>query len=380
MKYETRSVHGGRSHDGDIKGTSFPIHMSSTYVQDTIEEFGEFGYVRSGNPTRDNVEKQVAQLEGANYALSFSSGMGAITLALSHLKPGETLLINNNVYGGTWSLIKDFLKEKDINIEIVTNFNELDFSSLGPDVSTIFLETPSNPLLEIIDIEKVTQHAKKSGITVIVDNTFMTSYLQKPLDLGADMVVYSATKYYGGHADLLAGLLVLNDNDLYQELKFIQKHLGSILSPFDSFLLNRGIKTLPLRMDRQQKNTAAILNFLEGQEINAGLYYPGLSSNAGYEIQKKQARGNGALFSMLVDEAYDVDKFCTSLEIFDLAVSLGGIESLVCVPAMMTHETYSQEHLDSIGITKNLVRFAVGVENVEDLIVDIEQAISKAKK
>lgn len=380
MKYASLAIHGGRQENGEIKGVNYPIYLSSTFVQDSIGEYGEFVYSRSNNPTRNNVETLIAQLEGAKYGLAMASGMAATALAFALLKPGDKVLINSNVYGGTWNYVSNVFTERQIAHEIVTDFNNYDFDKVTPDTKMVFLETPSNPLLCVTDIEKVCKKAHEKGLICVVDNTFMTSYLQKPLDLGADIVVYSATKYYAGHSDIIAGAVVVNDDDLYAQLKFHQKILGAILSPFDSFLMERGIKTLPIRMDRSQENTQKVVEHLEKLEAVDKVYYPGLKSHDGYELQKKQAKGSGACFSILVNEKYDSIRFCNELKIFDLAVSLGGVESLVCHPASMTHESYSKELQDEIGITDNLLRFAVGVEDVEDLIEDIDQAFEKAKK
>ena len=380
MKYESLVIHGGRHEDTDIKGVNYPIHLSSTFVQDSIGEYGEFVYSRSNNPTRNNAEQLIAQLEGAKYGLAMASGMAATALAFSLLKPGDKVLVNSNVYGGTWNYVSKVFAERQIAYEVVTDFNNYDFGKITPDTRMVFLETPSNPLLYVTDIAAVCSKAHEKGLLCVVDNTFMTSYFQKPLDLGADIVVYSATKYYAGHSDVIAGAVVVNDDKLYEDLKFHQKILGAILSPFDSFLLTRGIKTLPVRMDRSQENTKKITEYLEKHEAVNKVYYPGLESNEGYELQKKQANGSGACFSIEVNDAYDSVAFCNALEIFDLAVSLGGVESLVCHPASMTHESYSKELQDEIGITNGLLRFAVGVEDADDLIEDIEQAFAKAKK
>ena len=306
--------------------------------------------------------------------------MAATALAFALLKPGDKVLLNSNVYGGTWSYVSEVFQEREIRHEVVTDFNNYDFTNITDDVRMIFLETPSNPLLKITDLEKVCRQAREKGILTVVDNTFMTSYLQRPLELGADIVVYSATKYYGGHSDIIAGAVVVDDDSLYNQLKLHQKILGAILSPFDSFLLAKGIKTLPIRMDRSQENAQKVVDFFANHEAADTVYYPGLKSHEGYELHRTQACGNGAVFSVLMNEKYDSVKFCNSLEIFDLAVSLGGVESLVCHPATMTHESYTQELQDEIGIKNNLLRFAVGIENVDDLIGDIVQALEKARR
>ena len=380
MKYESLAVHGGRKDKTEINGVNYPIYLSSTFVQESLDNFGEFMYSRSNNPTRNNVEILVAELEEAKYGLAMASGMAATSLAFSLLKPGEKVLINSNVYGGTWAYVTKVFSERNIDYEIVTNFNTYDFEKADKNVTTIFIETPSNPLLDITDIKAVASRAKANGIRVIVDNTFLTSYLQKPLELGADIVIYSATKYYAGHSDIIAGLVIVNDDDLYSELKFHQKILGAILSPFDSFLLTRGIKTLPIRMDRHQENTMKIAQYFMDSGVAEKVYYPGLKSHEGYEIQRKQSTGSGAVLSVALKDKYDFEIFCNELKLFDLAVSLGGVESLICHPASMTHESYSKKMQEQIGITENLLRISVGIEHIDDLLMDIQQALNKSKK
>ena len=267
-------------------------------------------------------------------------------------------------YRSTWNYVFHVFKERKITYEVVTDFHTYDFEAVTPDTRMVFIETPSNPLLGVTDIQSVCGKAHAKGLLTVVDNTFMTSYLQKPLQLGADIVVYSATKYYAGHSDIIAGAVVVDDDELYEQLKFHQKILGAILSPFDSFLLARGIRTLPIRMDRSQGNAKILTEYLEKHEAVDRVYYPGLVSNDGYELQKRQASGCGAVFSVLLNKAYDSVKFCNSLKLFDLAVSLGGVESLVCHPATMTHESYAPELQEEIGIKEELLRFAVGIEDI----------------
>lgn len=380
MKYATISIHGGAKENSQIKGVNYPVYLSSTFVQESIGEYSEYMYSRSNNPTRNNVEKLVAQLEGCKYGLAMASGMAATALVFSILQPGDKVIINNNVYGGTWNYVTRVFEERNISCEIVKNLNEYDFNTMDKNVRMVFVETPSNPLLDVTDLKLVSKKAKEKGVLVVVDNTFMTSYLQKPIDLGADIVVYSATKYYAGHSDIIAGLVLTNDDLLYEHLKFHQKILGGILDPFSSFLLARGIKTMPIRIERSQENTKKIIEFLKGHEAVDRIFYPGLETHTGYEIQKRQATGNGALFSILLNDNYDPIVFCNSLQIFDLAVSLGGVESLICHPASMTHESYSKELQNEIGIKNNLLRIAVGIEEAEDLIEDVRQALEKAKK
>ena len=380
MKYESLAIHGGRKENNKVKPVNYPVYLSSTFVQDSLSDFGEFMYSRSSNPTRSNVEQLAAQLEGAEHCLAMTSGMAATALAFDLLKPGDKVLLNSNVYGGTWSYVANLFAEKQLKYEIVKDFNTYDFDQAGPDVRMIFLETPSNPLLEVTDIAKVCQEAKQRNIMVVVDNTFLTSYLQKPLELGADIVVYSATKYYAGHSDIIAGLVAFNGDELYSTLKLRQKLLGAILSPFDSFLLARGIKTLPLRMERHQTNAMAMAEFLSGHPAVEKVFYSGLKSSPGYDIQRKQAKGDGGLLSFLLKKEYEAGVFCNSLKLFDLAVSLGGVESLICHPSSMTHETYSPELQREIGIEDNLLRLAVGIEHIDDLVEDVDSALSLAAR
>lgn len=381
MKYQTTAIHGGRADDSGKGAVNYPIYLSSTFVQDDVEHFKEFVYTRGANPTRASVERLVADLEGAKYGLAFATGMAATSDVFELLQKGDKVLLNNNVYGGTWRFVSNLFEKRGISYEVVDDLNEYDFDRATDDVRAVFIETPSNPLLEITDIRRISREAKKHDILVIVDNTFMTSYFQRPLDLGADIVVYSATKYYAGHSDILAGLVVLNDDALYEKLKFYQNTTGGVLSPFDSFLLARGIKTLPLRLEKHQYNATKIAEYLENHEAVEKVFYPGLKSNRGYEIHKSQASGDGGVLSFLFEEkGYDLQTFVNSLKLFGFTVSLGGIESLICKPATMTHESYAKELQDKIGIKQNLLRLAIGIEDTEDLIEDLDQAFKKAKK
>lgn len=380
MKYQTIAIHGGRKDDS--KGAvNYPVYLSSTFEQENLTEFKEFVYSRGNNPTRRAVEELAAELEGARFGLAYATGMAATSNVFDLLKQGDKVLINNNVYGGTWRFVSNLFERRGISYEIVDDFNTYDFSKVTEDVRAVFLETPSNPLLEVTDIRKVSRAAKEKGILVIVDNTFMTSYFQKPLELGADIVVYSATKYYAGHSDILAGLVVLNDEQLYQQLKFFQNTTGGVLSPFDSFLLQRGIKTLALRLDKHQANATAVATYLSGHDGAQKVFYTGLAEHPGYALQRQQATGDGGVLSFLFDEeAYDLEKFVTNLKLFGFTVSLGGVESLLCRPATMTHESYARDLQEKIGIKQNLLRLAVGIEDVNDLIEDLDQAFAKAKK
>lgn len=380
MRYESIAIHGGKSDDSGKDAVNYPIYLSSTFAQPSLDQFQEFAYSRGSNPTRSNVEKLAADLEGAKYGLALASGMAATSLVFGLLKQGDKVLINNNVYGGTWRYVSNIFADHGIEYEVVNDFNNYDFNDAASNVKMIFIETPSNPLLEITDIRKVTNEAKKRNILTVVDNTFLTSYFQKPLDLGADIVVYSATKYYAGHSDILAGLVLLNDDEHFTKLKFLQNTYGGILSPIDSFLLTRGIKTLSLRLAKHQKNALLVAQYFEKHPAVKDVYYPGLTSHKNYTIQRSQATGDGGVLSIRLNDGWDSKKFVTNLKIFDLAVSLGGVESLICHPASMTHESYAQELQKKIGIDSKLLRLAIGVEHEEDILEDISNALEKAKK
>ncbi len=380
MGFNTVAIHGG-FHDESKQAVNYPIYLSSTFAQPDTEHEGEYCYARGNNPTRASVERLAADVEGARFALATASGMAATSLVFELLQKGDKVLINDNVYGGTWRFVSNLFEKRGLEYEVVNDFNAYDFSKADENIKLVFVETPSNPLLEVTDIRRVATEAHKRDILVAVDNTFMTAYLQKPLDLGADIVEYSATKYYAGHSDILAGLVVLNDEELYTRLKFISNTLGGILDPFASFLLQRGIKTLGVRMDRHLENAQKVAAFLEESDAVNAVFYPGLKSHKGYELQKKQARGAGAVVSFRFNEKdYDLQRFVKELKLFDFAVSLGGVESLICRPATMTHESYARELQEKIGITPNLLRISVGIEEAEDLLQDLRSAFEKAKR
>lgn len=378
MKYETLAIHAGERTKG-VSGVNAPIELSTTFVQNGIHDYQDYQYSRGNNPTRHYLETLVADLEGAKYALATSSGMAASSLVFGLLKEGDHVLFSSNVYGGTFRYFSNLFEDRDIKGELVDNVNHLTEEDLK-DVTAIFIETPSNPLLEVYDIQYLASIAHANNALLIVDNTFLTSYFQKPLDLGADIVVYSATKYYGGHSDVIAGLVVTNNDELYTKLKFLHNTYGNILSPFDSFLLQRGIKTLGVRLDRHQNNALRIAEYLNNHQAVKKVYYPGLQTHPGHDIHIKQARGYGAVLSFILEDDYDSKKFVDELKIIDLAVSLGGIESLICHPSSMTHESYPLDLQQKIGIEEGLLRLSVGIENIEDLLNDIEHALENAHK
>lgn len=377
QKIESALIHGGIYGDEHTGAVNVPIYQTSTYEQPELGHNTGWEYSRTGNPTRAALEALIAELEGGKAGFAFGSGMAAITAVLSLFHAGDGVLISSNVYGGTFRVLDKIFKNFEIgySIEDTTDLASLE-KKITPEVKAILIETPANPLLTITDLAAIAQLAKKHGILSIVDNTFMTPYLQRPIELGIDIVVHSATKYLGGHSDLVAGLVVVNDDTLAQLLAFIQNATGGVLGPFDSFLLIRGIKTLAVRLDRHVENAEKIAEYLQKHKAVKKVYYPGLPDAQGYEINKKQAKNGGAMISFELYENYDIKKFYASLELIALAESLGGVESLVCHPASMTHASIPYETRQKIGITDGLIRLSVGIENVNDLLADLDQAIA----
>lgn len=385
MRIESLLIHGGIDGDKRTGAVNVPIYQTSTYKQPSFGVNTGYEYSRTGNPTREGVEKLIADLEGGIGGLAFASGMAAITAVLSLFKSGDKILISDNLYGGTFRVLDKIFKNFNIDYEIVDTSDikevkdTLDLLKKEGKVKAIFIETPTNPLMDITDIREVSKLARENGLLTVVDNTFMTPYLQKPLELGADIVVHSATKYLGGHSDLVAGLVVVKNQDLWDKLHFIQNATGGILAPFDSFLLIRGVKTLGVRMDRHNENAEKIANFLKDNENILKVYYPGLEDHIGHETQKQQARGFGGVISFVLDEKVDYKKFLSSLEVITFGESLGGVESLICHPASMTHGSIPYEIRQKVGIVDNLIRISIGLENVEDLIDDLNSAFHEAK-
>lgn len=377
--FTTTLIHGGV--DGDVRtgAVSVPIYQTSTYRQQGLGENSGYEYSRTGNPTRESLEKLIAELEGGTAGFAFGSGMAAITAVLSLFQSGDKIIISSNVYGGTFRVLDKVFRNFGLSYEIVdtSELNLLE-SRITGNVKALMLESPANPLLTITDIAAASQIAHQHGLKVIVDNTFMTPYLQKPLKLGADIVVHSATKYLGGHSDLVAGLAVTKDEETAKRLGFIQNATGGVLGPFDSWLLIRGIKTLSVRMDRHLENAAFLADFLRKHDGVTKVYYPGFEDFPGYEIQKKQASGAGAMISFVLSDEYDIHKFFQNVKLITLAESLGGVESLVCHPASMTHASIPREIRQKVGIVDNLIRLSVGIEDKQDLLNDLTQAFEKS--
>lgn len=381
LKINSLLIHGGTDGDETTGAVNVPVYQTTTYRQDGLGETRGWEYSRTGNPTRDALEKLIADLEQGKYGLAFATGLAAINTVLSLFKSGDKLVVSDNIYGGTFRILDNVFKNFGITYKIVdTSDLEAVEAAIDDDVKAVYVESPANPLLTVTDIEEVAKTAHKHGKLLIVDNTFLTPYLQRPLTLGADIVIHSGTKYLGGHSDVLSGLVVVNDKELADRLYYLQNAIGGVLAPWDSFLVIRGIKTLGVRMDRHVKNAERIAQWLSGSGYVSKVYYPGLESDPGFEVQKKQADGAGAMISFVLDEKYDYRKFFRSLKLITLAESLGGVESLVCHPASMTHAAIPADIRKEVGIVDELIRFSVGIEDVEDLIEDLEQAIGNSLK
>ncbi len=375
--FTTKAIHT-TDRDNPYGSILPPIYTTTTYAQPCDGTEGPYDYQRGGNPTRAALETTLATLEGAKHAFAYPSGMGATAAALGILKEGETLLLGMPSYGGTYRFATIELPARGVKTRFIGDFTALTDEDFTDNVTMVFLESPSNPLLRVSDIAAIAEIAHRNGAIVVVDNTFMTPLLQKPLDLGADISVQSATKYLGGHADLLGGVAATNDDALAERLWHLQMITGAMLSPTDSYRLLQEVKTLKLRLTQQQKNTIEVINYLEAHPAVKRVLYAGSHSEYEAQVHARQANGLGALISMeLVDDA-DLPAFLEALKIFTHAVSLGGIESLVVRPALMVQAAYTQAHRDEYGVSDNLIRLAIGIEEIEDIIEDLERGLTAA--
>ncbi|MDO8517141.1 MAG: PLP-dependent aspartate aminotransferase family protein [Nanoarchaeota archaeon] len=380
---ETNAIHVGEEpnlKEGGSGDVVIPIHLSSTFARKEINKpTGGYEYSRSGNPTRDALEKKLAILEDAKFGLAFASGLAAESvIALTLLKSGDHVIAFDDLYGGTKRLFNHiFNKNFKIDFSYVDARNTENIKhAIKDNTKLIWLESPTNPLMKLCDIKTISEIAKNKNIIVVVDNTFMSSYFQKPLNLGADIVIHSTTKYLNGHSDSIGGAIMLSNEEIYKKLKFNQNAIGAILSPFDSFLVSRGIKTLALRMERHNENAIKIAEFLKVHPKIRKVNYPGLKEYPQYELAKQQMSGFGGMLSFEIKGNLNEAKlFLENLKIISLAESLGGVESLIEHPALMTHSSLSQEEREKIGITNSLIRLSVGIENVEDLINDLDNAL-----
>jgi cystathionine gamma-lyase len=381
--FDTRAIHVGEEHEfleGSRNEVVAPIYLSSTYARKEVKNPGFFQYSRSQNPTRLALEQRYASLEKTAYGLGFASGLAAeATLMVALLKPGDHVVGFDDLYGGTKRLFHLWEENYGIKVSLVdASRPSLVEEAIRPDTKLVWLESPSNPLLKICDIKAISEIAHRRNLLVVVDNTFLSPYFQNPAELGADVIVHSITKYIAGHSDVIGGAIMLNDTDLHNRLKFCQNALGAVPSPFDCYLVLRGLKTLSLRMEKHQSNAMAIATYLEGHPKVARVYYPGLKSHPQYETGLAQAAGFGGMISFEIRGGEkEAVRFLESLELFTLAESLGGVESLIEHPALMTHSSITAKEREIAGIKDSLIRVSIGVEDKEDLIADLEQAFGK---
>ncbi|WLR44020.1 bifunctional cystathionine gamma-lyase/homocysteine desulfhydrase [Bacillus carboniphilus] len=377
MKRKTKMIHGGIVGDPQTGAVSVPIYQVSTYKQDGVGNHKGFEYSRTGNPTRHALEVLIKDLEEGYAGFAFASGMAAITSIMMLFNSGDHVVLTDDVYGGTYRVMNKILNRLGIESTFVdtTNLDEVK-KAVQTNTKAIYIETPTNPLLKVTDIKEISAYAKEQQLLTIVDNTFSTPYWQTPITLGADIVLHSATKYIGGHSDVVAGLVVVNSEKLAEDIHFIQNSTGGVLGPQDSWLLMRGMKTLGLRMEATEKNTKEIVHFLNEHPEVEKIYYPGLESHQGHEIAKKQASGFGGMISFDVGSEEKADQVLNKVKYFTLAESLGAVESLISIPAKMTHASIPKERRHDLGITDGLIRISVGIEDVEDLIYDLKQALN----
>ena len=372
-RFETRAIHVGQEPDPEYGAVSVPIYQTSTYAQPAVAKPKAYDYARGGNPTREALQRVLASLEGARRALSFSSGLGATTTLLLTLKPGDHVVLGDDVYGGTYRLLARVMKEWGLSFDTVDLADEARLrSSLRDETTIVWLETPTNPFLKVIDVERVAAVAHEAGARCVVDNTFATPYLQRPLELGADVVVHSVTKYLGGHSDLVGGAIATNEDDLAERLAFLQNAVGAVPGPMDCFLALRGVKTLAVRMEAHCTGAERIAASLAAHPKVTKVHYPGLLTHPGHDVAARQMRRFGGMVSFEMSSAQEAIRTVERTRIFFLAESLGGVESLIEVPAPMTHASVAGSPLE---VPDTLIRLSVGIEHPDDLVADLEQAL-----
>ncbi|MDR6226290.1 bifunctional cystathionine gamma-lyase/homocysteine desulfhydrase [Desmospora profundinema] len=377
MRMDTKLIHGGVFGDERTGAVSVPIYQVSTYKQDAIGQHRGYEYSRTGNPTRAALEQLIADLENGSRGFAFSSGMAAISTVLALFDRGDHLVVGDDIYGGTYRVLSRVFNRMGVEAAFVdTSDLEAVRGAIRPETKAVFLETPSNPLLKVTDIAAVAAICREHDLMLIVDNTFLTPYWQNPLDLGADIVVHSATKYLGGHSDVVAGLAVVKEEALGESIHFLQNSIGGILPPQDSWLLMRGMKTLGLRMRQHEESARTLAEWLVKRVDVTSVFYPGLNDHPGHDIATRQARGFGGMISFDVGNGERAEQVLGRTRWFTLAESLGAVESLISVPARMTHASIPPERRRELGISDGLVRISVGVEDVNDLMEDLELALN----
>jgi len=379
-RFETRAIHAGQKPDDETGALMTPIFANSTYVQDGPGEDRGYEYSRTGNPTRDDLEDNLASLEGGEFGRAFSSGMGAINTVLNLLESGDHVVAGDDVYGGTHRIFTQVYEDYDVDFDFVdTTDHDAVRAAMRDATELVWVETPTNPLMNVNDIDALADIAHERDALCAVDNTFATPYLQRPLEFGADVVCHSLTKYLGGHSDLVAGALVTDDEELDEQFGFYQNSVGATPSPFDCFLVLRGTKTLGVRMDRHCDTAMALAQWLEAHDQVSEVYYPGLESHPNHELAAEQMDDFGGMVSFELDASLaEASEFVSETEVFTLAESLGGVESLIEQPAAMTHAAIPEEEREAAGLTDGLVRASVGIEHVDDLKADLQQAIDAA--
>ncbi len=380
MNIESRLAQIGSQNDPDTGAVSFPIYNATAFRHPKLGQSTGFDYSRTKNPTRAVLETAIADLENGDAGFACSTGMAALQTIFALFSQGDHLLVSLDLYGGTYRLIEKIMTRFGVTASYVDT-NDLDAleSERKPNTKAVLVETPTNPLMMITDLAKVSAWAKKHGLLTIVDNTLLTPYLQRPIELGADIVVHSATKYLGGHNDVLAGLIVTKGQELSAQVAFLHNSIGAVLGAQDAWLLMRGMKTLALRMERHQSNATRVAEWLQGHPAVAEVYYPGLSSHPGHDVQRSQSSGNTGIFSFKMKDARTIEPILRHIKLIAFAESLGGVESLMTYPAVQTHADIPLDIRERVGVDDRLLRFSVGIEHVDDLIADLKQAIEAAE-
>lgn len=376
MGFSTDAIHAGQNPDPTTGAVITPLYLTSTYAQEGINKHKGYEYGRTQNLTRAALENNVAALEKGRYGIAFSSGLAATQALLSLVKSGDHVLVSDNVYGGTYRLFESIYRDYGIDFSWINTRSIDDLkNAVQENTKIIFFETPTNPMMNLTDIKLISDFARENNILTIVDNTFMSPYFQNPLTHGADIVLHSSTKYLNGHSDVIGGIVITNNEKVSERLKYIQNAAGSVPSPFDCWLTLRATKTLAVRMKQHNENAIAVANFLKDQNYIKKIYYAGLDTHPQHDLAKKQMSGFGGMISVDFGDVEFAHKVAGRFKVFTLAESLGGVESLVCYPAEMTHASVPKERREAMGLTDSLIRFSVGIEDVEDLIKDIEQAV-----
>jgi len=377
MRFETIAIHAGERPDIAFGAVSVPIYQTSTFVFEDVGETKGYDYSRTANPTRKVLEDTIARLEGGKAGFAFATGMAAETTVIHLLKTGDHVISGDDVYGGTYRLFQNVMRDFGLEFTFLRmNSRQAIKTAIKPNTRMLWLETPSNPLLNIVDIEMAVDVAKKHNLLTAIDNTFATPYFLRPIEYGVDIVVHSTTKYLNGHCDVVGGAVVTTTDELTERVQFLLNAMGTCASPFDSWLVLRGIETLPVRMKQHEENAIAVANYLKGYSAVKSVFYPGLDSHPGHEIAKRQMKGFGGVVSFeLKGGIQAVNRFLRRIKVFALAESLGGVVSLAEHPATMTHASMPKEHREKVGITDELIRLSVGLENVDDLIDDLRQAL-----